>query len=140
MSVNDRGIGAGAENRTPILSLENLYTNRCTTPAGREAPMRCQFRKPKWDLGLWFLTAQGGAFASALAALPRLLHSWADSVEENRGDYTGYDDMGLEVAHDGDAGTEGIEPLGQVLVTTIDGIDIAQHADTVSGEHTDEQQ
>lgn len=25
--------GAGAENRTPIPSLENLYTNRCTTPA-----------------------------------------------------------------------------------------------------------
>ena len=25
--------GAGAENRTPILSLENLHTNRCTTPA-----------------------------------------------------------------------------------------------------------
>ena len=26
-------IGAGAENRTPISSLENLHTNRCTTPA-----------------------------------------------------------------------------------------------------------
>ena len=28
-----RAFGAGAENRTPIPSLENLYTNRCTTPA-----------------------------------------------------------------------------------------------------------
>ena len=26
-------IGAGRENRTPISSLENLHTNRCTIPA-----------------------------------------------------------------------------------------------------------
>ena len=32
---NDTGAGAG--NRTPIPSLENLYTNRCTTPAGNIA-------------------------------------------------------------------------------------------------------
>lgn len=25
--------GAGGENRTLVLSLENLYTSRCTTPA-----------------------------------------------------------------------------------------------------------
>ena len=27
------GLGAGGGNRTPVPSLENLYTNRCTTPA-----------------------------------------------------------------------------------------------------------
>lgn len=26
--------GAGGENRTLVSSLENLHTNRCTTPAG----------------------------------------------------------------------------------------------------------
>ena len=34
-SFYDRAYGAGAGNRTPIPSLENLYTNRCTTPADR---------------------------------------------------------------------------------------------------------
>ena len=33
MDENYLKIGAGAENRTPISSLENLHTNRCTTPA-----------------------------------------------------------------------------------------------------------
>ncbi len=33
MDGNYRNFGAGAENRTPISSLENLHTNRCTTPA-----------------------------------------------------------------------------------------------------------
>jgi hypothetical protein len=28
-----RKFGAGGENRTLVLSLENLYTSRCTTPA-----------------------------------------------------------------------------------------------------------
>ena len=43
---NDTGAGAG--NRTPIPSLENLYTNRCTTPAGNIAsiPYLCTAHKP----------------------------------------------------------------------------------------------
>ena len=33
LSYRGKYFGAGAENRTPISSLENSHTNRCTTPA-----------------------------------------------------------------------------------------------------------
>ena len=33
MTYKIRKYGAGGENRTLVLSLENLYTSRCTTPA-----------------------------------------------------------------------------------------------------------
>ena len=31
--LESSNFGAGGENRTPISSLENLHTSRCTTPA-----------------------------------------------------------------------------------------------------------
>ena len=34
MNLLQKNNGAGGESRTLVPSLENLYTNRCTTPAG----------------------------------------------------------------------------------------------------------
>lgn len=46
----------------------------------------------------------------------------------------------LHLVHDGDMGTEGVEAGGDILVAAVDGVDVAQDAGAVGGEHPDEQQ
>jgi hypothetical protein len=46
----------------------------------------------------------------------------------------------LEFVHDGNLGTETVESLGQVFVTALDSVDVAQDTSTLGGKHADEQQ